>query len=622
MAPTQTPAKASSSTEPLGRRVYPPALPLRRESHDSGQEHQNATADEPISASLSGDKGAPKKFNVHAASFVVPQAKQINQAPGVVFETPPADETDFAPYTNRGLLADLLPVLPSSDPAYCYQTVSRDKPALRPGTYERFFRLHQEEEVMAQQMENDACSLFEHDGVVEFAQGLQVGEKDRAMVTIVVPGLREEKPLVETGDVVQLRQLRQVRFDSSRRLLLHHPDRHGHPPWTGIIYNARVSAVLRTDETLVLSVVGLNIALSEGLLHLSPFDAVPKLPRLTFNVQFPVAAHRYRPMSDVLPMIQASLKRASDMTTQAQRMDDAEPSDWTSTYWVQSMLFPTEADCDVQANVEAGIDPNVHFDGNLNQKERAAVTNVCTQNYGVLPYLISGPPGSGKTKTLVEVALQLVSRVAEVNHILMCSPSEQAADTLADRLRVFASPGEMLRLNRPSRSPDEVPEGLLPYCFTTGNSFGLPPVEQLMTYKIVVTSCRDASMLLYARLANSDLYAVEYGLRRRLHPLEPTPYPNQRLHWDALLVDEASQATEPETLIPLRVVSPPADSANLVSTLLVAMAGDEHQRSPRTASAHSPLQRSLFARLLARPVYANHPLARAFHTHLAGNSTE
>ncbi|KAK4151554.1 hypothetical protein C8A00DRAFT_35805 [Chaetomidium leptoderma] len=455
------------------------------------------------------------------AAFVSEHARRINQEPGIViYDTSPTNGINFVAYTNHELMQSLLPAAVALDPTYSYQAASREGIQLRSGNYERFFRFHLDGEIGAQQRANDSYSLYQHEGVVEFAQGPWGGQQNQAVVAVVVPGLREDTPLVEREDVVQLRQLRYN--STSGHLLLHHPDLSGR----------------------------LNPVLSEVLLHPSSFHARPQRHQLRFNVQFPVATHRYQPMYYVLPMIQAALRRANEMTIPAQRMAELETGNWVSTYWTQSMLFPTEADCDVQTNIDADIAIQARFDPALNHEQCVAVANVCSQNYGILPCLISGPQGTGKTKTL-------------------------AADTLADRLRPFFSPGEMLRLNRPARGFAEVPESLLPYCYASNLSFGLPPMEKVMSYKIVVTSCRDASMLMHARLTNTDLHALEYGLRHRLHPSEPTPYPNQQLHWDALLIDEAAQATEPESLIPLWVVSPPLDSSNLVFTPLVVMAGGD-----------------------------------------------
>ena len=57
----------------------------------------------------------------------------------------------------------------------------------------------------------------------------------------------------------------------------------------------------------------------------------------------------------------------------------------------------------------------------------------------LIPYLISGPPGTGKTKTIIETAMQLIKNVSDVHHILICAPSEPAADTLAHRLMQYMS---------------------------------------------------------------------------------------------------------------------------------------------------------------------------------------
>jgi superfamily I DNA and/or RNA helicase len=199
--------------------------------------------------------------------------------------------------------------------------------------------------------------------------------------------------------------------------------------------------------------------------------------------------------------------------------------------------------------------------------------------------------------------------VDRVSHILFCAPSDPAADTIVQRISAHFNPTELLRLNRPSRTFAEVPGAVLPFCYIQLDKFDLPPFKQLLAYKLVVTTCRDASLLLYSRLTNADLYAAEYGLRTSIHPYAAQPS-QVELHWTALLIDEAAQAMEPEALIPLSIVVPPVESAKLAFSPLFVMAGDEHQLGPRTSLPSSPLKKSLFARLFARSVYADHPLSR------------
>lgn len=101
---------------------------------------------------------------------------------------------------------------------------------------------------------------------------------------------------------------------------------------------------------------------------------------------------------------------------------------------------------------------------------------------------------------------------------------------------------------------------------------------------------------------------ITASFSRSFHPLDSASE-STKLHWSALLIDEAAQATEPEALIPLTVVTPPPNSPETLSPLFV-MAGDEHQLGPHTLIPTSPLKISLFARMFKRGVYADHPLAR------------
>jgi superfamily I DNA and/or RNA helicase len=272
------------------------------------------------------------------------------------------------------------------------------------------------------------------------------------------------------------------------------------------------------------------------------------------------------------------------------------------------MLFPSELDCEEQTKPNPGHFKRPFFDEELNWEQKKTIESICSRDYGTLPFLISGPPGTGKTKTLVELAVQLVINVDKVSHILVCAPSDPAADTVIQRISTYFNPAELLRLNRPTRTFAEVPGAVLPFCYISQNKFDLPPFKQLMSYKIVITTVRDSALLLYSRMTNIGLYAAEYGLRSSIHPYAVQPSQIE-LHWTALLMDESAQAIEPEALIPLSVVAPP-ESVKLAFTPLFAMAGDEHQLGPRTSLRSSPLKISLFARLFARPVYSAHPLAR------------
>ena len=232
-----------------------------------------------------------------------------------------------------------------------------------------------------------------------------------------------------------------------------------------------------------------------------------------------------------------------------------------------------------------------------------------SKNYGNLCYIISGPPGSGKTKTVCEMAVQLGKDPSLSGSILLCCPSNPAADTLAQRLRRHFEPGTLLRLNEFSRTFAEVPQELLPYCWVEQDMFSIPPFRKFMAYKIVIMTCQGADALVQARLTNRDIIALQINTDKALGigaGLERKP---ATLHWSALVIDEAAQAMEPEALIPLTVITPPLDHPCLVNPIFV-MVGDEHQLSARTSSKDAPLHVSLFERLAHTPVYAKHPLAR------------
>lgn len=569
-------------------------------------------------------------FNIYARPFVPEAFSIINQLGGHELNTPGIKQIDFGAYVGRCIGWDFLPVIPRpiDPPVTAFFDLVDNVVHTH---YETYFRHHLEAEIQSQKLENESYALFAHEitTLTHDASG--------TTCSFLVPGLRENSPYVEEDDVIQLRELI---YDHAGRLLgMEHwlttptvfsrgqlrpvgfPAPGGRwrgepaPGWTNIIYNARVLAVRRKESRLVVKI--------DGSLDMRWSFSRPD--GLKFNVQFPVPSNRYLPMKHGLPIIQAALRLSNQSRYQLTNgvgnlprvsSPSTTPSDeplqmngGSSTPWLQSMLFPIEADCDVQTSLNPGSFNRVFFDEQLNWEQMKAIESICTHNYGTLPFLVSGPPGTGKTKTLVEVALQLVKKVDGVSHVLFCAPSDPAADMIVQRISKHFSSTELLRLNRPSRTFAEVPGAVLPFCCISQDKFDLPTFKQLMSCRLVITTCRDASLLLHSRVTNVDLFAAEYGLRTSINPYTAPPSQVQ-LHWTALLMDEAAQAMEPEALIPLSVVAPPLGPLNLVFKPLFIMAGDEHQLGPRTSLPSSPLKTSLFSRLFARPVYADHPLAR------------
>ncbi|POS77838.1 hypothetical protein DHEL01_v203779 [Diaporthe helianthi] len=585
-----------------------------------------AQAKRVLEPAAGGDKDVEAGLSIYARPFVPEIFTIINTLPPLsVLSTVPRKAIDTAAYVDRsfGSFAAFLPSLP----LLTFDLPTADRGSLPDAKeYDEFFQFHLREELKAQQTQNKGYSLYGHEVVIkpylrDFQSFQNQGE---TICSLRVPGLRENSPLVEEDDVVHLRQLVYGQDGSPLQMRewieATKPTRHAGggpqqrhmfkrgspaPGWTNVLFSARVLNVSRANELLILRVSGLP-------------GGFPTERTERFNVEFPCPVERYLPMQYALPIVQEGLSRLPEHLGARRSPADSSSAGLVGStiekpalHWIQSMLFPTQRDSNMQEKLHAGQFRQRFLDQVLNWEQKKAVEAVCGGRYGKLPYLISGPPGTGKTKTMIEIALQLLKDTSVHGHILLCAPSDPAADTLVHRLQQHLKTSEMLRLNRPGRTFAEVPGAVLAYCHIANDAFTLPDFQQLMKYRVVVTTCRDSSLLARARATNSDLYIMEDALRaltRSFHPLDSAPE-GSKIHWSALLIDEAAQAMEPEALIPLTVVAPHISSPEPLTPLFV-MAGDEHQLGPHTLDPASPLRTSLFARLFKRGVYAEHPLAR------------
>lgn len=512
-------------------------------------------------------------------------------------------------------------MLPTQNVAYHEDPTLHMEQTLTPQSYSNHMSSLAKQEATAAYYENDKYALY--NAVLTPSPSHHLEDPIWALM---IPGLREGRPYLEMGDVLQLRQLHMdpngnmlpfsVPFEDQKR-------RTDHPGifvgWTGRQLDACVHGVNKASELVYLRVDGL-IPLHPGQAKIPPFVNVTfpvKLPQL--QVQRKARNAIGTDLIKISPLSPSAGLRTADEDAYYQYLSghiaqhkspDVSTTRSTAHHndWIRRMLFPTEEDGLIQTQLRK-VPHGDFFDPVINYEQAHAVSSICANDYGILPYLISGPPGTGKTKTLVETAMQLLNTNKSA-HIIMCAPSEAAADTLALRLKQYLSATQLFRLNRRGRAYYEMPMELTQYGYMNKDRFDLPPIRQLLAYDIIVTSCQDAGILHEARLTNNDLWHIERNTFTMFHPEDDARTPFPSLHWSALLIDEAAQATELDILPAINVVCPPSEHPKTSAQPLLVMAGDEHQLGPRTASLNPESSSSLFARLSQRPLYKSHPLAR------------
>eukprot|EP00980_Cylindrotheca_fusiformis_P002904 scaffold675_cov103-Cylindrotheca_fusiformis.AAC.15 len=172
-----------------------------------------------------------------------------------------------------------------------------------------------------------------------------------------------------------------------------------------------------------------------------------------------------------------------------------------------------------------------------------------------------------------------------------------------------------------------IPVELLPYV-SQGNDgeFILPPGRELLKFQVIVCTCSDAQLLVMAGVTNARLRIRRQCLKNfALHLLKAgdmsVPSNNsihgaEEPHFSHLFIDEAAQATEPESLIPLSVVVDDCPSSS-TTKVEICLAGDPRQLSPDIYSpwAAPGLQSSLLERLLRLPEVGG-------RSHMMGPPTE
>lgn len=69
----------------------------------------------------------------------------------------------------------------------------------------------------------------------------------------------------------------------------------------------------------------------------------------------------------------------------------------------------------------------------LTEAQRDVVFAICNRENQQWPFILNGPPGTGKTVTISET-IQTILKMDSTSRILVCTPSNMAADRVAEQL--------------------------------------------------------------------------------------------------------------------------------------------------------------------------------------------
>lgn len=220
------------------------------------------------------------------------------------------------------------------------------------------------------------------------------------------------------------------------------------------------------------------------------------------------------------------------------------------------------------------------FDTSLNVSQREAVKHALLSPELAL---IHGPPGTGKTYTLIEIIRQLVKAK---KRILVCGPSNISVDNIVERLAPTGVP--LVRIGHPARLLPAVVNHSLD--ILTKTSSGGEIVKD-------IRSELDSNLQKMNKTkgkAKRDLYLENKVLRKEYRQREKKSvndvlagsavvlatlhgagsYSLQHETFDVVIIDEASQALEASCWIPLLSLGPTK----------VLLAGDHMQLSPMIKS--------------------------------------
>ncbi|OWF39025.1 Regulator of nonsense transcripts 1 [Mizuhopecten yessoensis] len=227
--------------------------------------------------------------------------------------------------------------------------------------------------------------------------------------------------------------------------------------------------------------------------------------------------------------------------------------------------------------------------------------------------LIQGPPGTGKTVTSATVVYHLAKQNS--GQVLVCAPSNIAVDQLTEKIHRTGL--KVVRLCAKSREAIESPVSFLSLHNQIRNIESVPELQKLQQLKDETGELSSADEKRYRSLKKQ----CEKELLQHADVICCTCVgagdPRLgKMQFRSVLIDESTQATEPECMIPV-----------ILGCRQLILVGDHCQLGPVVMckkAARAGLSQSLFERLVVlgiRPIrlqvqYRMHPALSAFPSNI------
>eukprot|EP00163_Fabomonas_tropica_P032640 TRINITY_DN8299_c0_g1_i1.p1 TRINITY_DN8299_c0_g1~~TRINITY_DN8299_c0_g1_i1.p1 ORF type:complete len:1161 (-),score=257.62 TRINITY_DN8299_c0_g1_i1:2036-5518(-) len=201
----------------------------------------------------------------------------------------------------------------------------------------------------------------------------------------------------------------------------------------------------------------------------------------------------------------------------------------------------------------------------------------------VAPFILFGPPGTGKTTTLVQTTLNIL-RTQPQARILITAPSNAAVDNFAERILAALDNSDkalpitrqsILRIQAYGRTGHPgISEGIKAISYRDKNdgSYSFPPLDIVNKARVIFTTCTMASCLPRVGLS-ADFFSY-------------------------VIIDEAGQADEPEAMCSL--------IGNVGRRTQIVLGGDPKQLGPVCLSLPASdlgLSTSMLERMMQLPLY-------------------